>query len=206
MRTKQKIPMILLLILLAVMVGIGIWNYCIYHSEYGFAREVSEEEQIRRRNMVTQAESFLGAKGGSPEHTEILRIYNEHKPLAQGYLVKPEDSWCATFVSTVAILCEETAIIPTECGCQRQIGLFKELDCWEEADDYHPLPGDIIYYSDWTMKDDNQGWSNHVGIVVGTWMNYIKVIEGNAGNAVRYRYLPINDPTIRGFAIPDYAS
>ena len=47
MRTKQKIPMILLLVLLAVMVGIGIWNYCIYHSEYGFAREVSEEEQIR---------------------------------------------------------------------------------------------------------------------------------------------------------------
>ena len=32
------------------------------------------------------------------------------------------------------------------------------------------------------------------------------VIEGNNGGAVRYRYISVDDPTIRGYALPDYES
>ncbi len=175
--------------------------------EYTFARPVSEEEAAARLALIAQAETWLGVKGGSSEHGQILSIYNNHQPLAQGYAVQSGDAWCATFVSTCAIQLELTDIIPTECGCQRQIGLWQDMGRWEEADDYIPLPGDIIYYSSKGAKDaDNTGWSDHVGIVVGTWKDRIKVIEGNSNDRVEYRYISMTDPTVRGFAIPQYLS
>jgi hypothetical protein len=82
------------------------------------------------------------------------------------------------------------------------------MNAWEEGDDYLPLPGDIIYYSrsNKDMINDCTGWSDHVGIVVGTKGNRIKVIEGNYGNRVDYRYLPVNALMIRGYGVPDYST
>lgn len=195
-----------ILILIAAVIGIGI--FIAYNADYGFSRSVSAGEQKLRLQIVSEAEDWLGADEGSAAHRQILDIYNSHKPLAQGYEVQADDNWCAAFVSTVAIQCGLTDIIPTECGCQRQIGLFQELNCWVEEDDYEPLPGDIIYYcnSDTGLSGDCTGWSDHVGIVVGTWHGIIKVIEGNNSDSVRYRYIPVNAPLIRGYATPDYES
>jgi hypothetical protein len=175
--------------------------------EYGFAREISQEEQALRLNVIQTAEKWLGTVQGTDEHRKILSIYNEHTPLAQGYIVQESDKWCATFGSTVAIECDLTHIIPTECGCQRQIGLFEEISCWQEDDSYIPLPGDIIYYSskDENPKEDCTGWSDHVGIVAGTCDDYIKVIEGNFVGTVSYHYIKINSKGIRGYALPHYA-
>jgi len=175
---------------------------------YGFAREVPEAEQLLRLKLVETAEGWLGSNEQDNSHRTIIDLYNQHEPLAQGYTVQYDDQWCATFVSAAAIEAELTQIIPTECGCQRQIELFQSLGTWEEADDYLPLPGDIIYYCR-TNKDnlkDCTGWSDHVGIVVGTSGNRIKVIEGNYGDAVAYRYLKVDAIIIRGYALPNYAS
>jgi hypothetical protein len=180
---------------------------CAQNLSYGFAREVSLEEQTLRLSLVQAAENWLGCKEADGSHQPIIDLYNAHEPLAQGYTVKYTDQWCATFVSAAAITAELTDIIPTECGCQRQIGLFEQLDCWEEKDNYVPLPGDIIFYATTASGiGDCTDWSDHVGIVVGTNGNRIKVIEGNNGEAVRYRYLYTTDPTIRGYGLPDYAS
>ena len=180
---------------------------CAQNLSYGFAREVSLEEQTLRLSLVQAAENWLGCKEADGSHQPIIDLYNAYEPLAQGYTVKYTDQWCATFVSAAAITAELTDIIPTECGCQRQIGLFEQLDCWEEKDDYVPLPGDIIFYATTASGiGDCTDWSDHVGIVVGTNGNRIKVIEGNNGEAVRYRYLYTTDPTIRGYGLPDYAS
>ena len=174
---------------------------------YGFAREVPEEERQLRLKLVETAERWLGSNEQDNSHQPIIDLYNQHDPLAQGYMVQYDDQWCATFVSASAIEAEMTQIIPTECGCQRQIALFQELGTWEEADDYLPLPGDIIYYCRNNKKigADCVGWSDHVGIVVGTSGNRIKVIEGNNGDRVAYRYLPVDALIIRGYAIPDYS-
>lgn len=175
------------------------------HWDYGFARSVSADEEALRRRVVTTAQQWLDCKESDGTHRPIVDLYNSHTPLAQGYEVQYDDDWCATFVSAVAIRSDLTDIIPTECGCQRQIALFKDLDRWIEDDAYIPLPGDIIYYA---TKDDGLGdchdWSDHVGIVVGTARGYIKVIEGNKSDEVAYRYIKIDAPTIRGFATPDY--
>ena len=172
---------------------------------YGFAREVSQTEREARMAIVNQAESWLGTREGDERHSRILEIYNTHEPLAQGYAVMPEDNWCAAFGSVVAIQCGMTDIIPTECGCQRQIGLFEAMGCWVEEDNYTPLPGDYIFYC-WTDKGfgDSTGWSSHVGIVAGTAGGYIKVIEGNQDDSVKIRYIPVGGAGIRGFGVPDY--
>ena len=205
--TKTKRRIICLCVVATVLLitaCITLWG--IQNIQWGFAREIPQVEQSLRLNYVTTAEKWLGKNEGDGSHRPIIDIYNAHKPLAQGYIVKYNDQWCATFVSAAAIACGMTDIIPTECGCERQIQLFMGLAAWEESDAYTPLPGDIIYYcnSDRGLGDCI-GWSDHVGIVVGTWGSFIKVIEGNYGGKVAYRYIPINAPTIRGYGLPDFS-
>lgn len=174
---------------------------------WGFYWKVSPDEAALRMELVTTAQEYLGYQERDGSHTEILDIYNSHEPLAMGYAVQTTDSWCAAFVSAMGIRCNMTEIIPTECSCERQIGLFQSIGRWIESDDYLPLPGDLIYY-DWNMKKlgDSTGWSDHVGIVVGTKWPFMKVIEGNKDDSVSYRIIPLSHIHIRGFAVPDYHS
>ena len=185
------------LLLLALIPGL-LWLY-LPQADFGTASGL-------RGDLLMAASVQLGVAEGSDAHHAIIDTYNAHEPLAQGYEVKYEDDWCATFVSAVAIQQGLTDIIPTECGCQRQIGLFQEIARWEEDDSYIPLPGDIIYYcnGDKDPFSDCKDWSDHVGLVVGTSNGYIKVIEGNCDNTVAYRYIKVNSTGIRGFALPDY--
>lgn len=172
---------------------------------YGFHCTLPEAEQELRLQVVATAEQWLDCNEQDATHQPIIDLYNSHTPLARGYAVQYDDNWCATFVSAVSISLHLTDIIPTECGCERQIELFQQLDNWVEDDDYLPLPGDIIYYCvKNTGLGDCQDWSDHVGIVVGTCDDSIKVIEGNYKDEVAYRYIQRNDPIIRGYATPDY--
>lgn len=194
--------------ILAGLVGLCIltlgflWLY-LPHADFGFSREVSNMDQ--RMELLKYAESYLGVTEGSDGHHTIIDTYNAHEPLAQGYLVQYDDDWCATFVSFCAIEAGMTDIIPTECGCQRQISLWMAMDRWVEKDSYLPLPGDIIYY-DWDVRTlgNSTGWADHVGIVAGTHGPFIKVIEGNKDDSVDYRYIIRWDPRIRGYGTPDY--
>lgn len=191
-------------LILSGLIFLAFWNRTLV---YGFAREVPEAEQKLRLQLVETAQRWFGSNEQDRSHEPIIDRYNQHEPLAQGYTVQYDDQWCATFVSAAAIEAGLTQIIPTECGCQRQIELFQNLGTWEEADDYLPLPGDIIYYcrSNRDNINDCTGWSDHVGIVVGTNGNRIKVIEGNYGDKVDYRYLKADALIIRGYAVPDYS-
>ena len=148
---------------------------------FGFAREIPEAEQTVRLQVVHTAEQWLDCKESDGSFKPIIDLYNDHKPLAMDYAVKYTDQWCATFGSAVAIKCDFTDIIPTECGCERQIELWQSLGCWTENDYYAPQPGDYIYYNWDAAPDfkDNTGWSDHVGIVVGTAGPFIKVISSS---------------------------
>lgn len=175
-------------------------------SPWGFYRAVPEEEAALRESLVAAAEGWLGANEADGSHIPILDIYNGHEPLAMDYVVTDSDSWCAAFVSATAIESGLTDIIPTECGCERQIGLFRELGRWVEDDNAIPQPGDLIYY-DWDQQSPGEalGWSDHVGIVVGVKWPFVKVIEGNKDDCVSYRVIPLGHKSIRGYAMPNYA-
>ena len=155
--------------------------------------------------IIDQARAWIGRNENAGTHSEIIDVYNAHKPLARGYKVKYTDAWCSTFVSAVAIKCGYTDIIPTECGCQQQIELFKKIGAWEENENRVPNAGDIIFY-DWNDNGigDNRGYSDHVGIVESVSGNTITVIEGNFNNGVGRRYIAVNAKGIRGYGVPKY--
>ena len=199
---KRWYAVILFVLLLMVLAGCPLR----YGSkEYGFAREVAEQERQVRMQVVQTAQGYLGYKESDGSHKKIIDRYNSQEVLPVNYAVQYTDKWCATFGSVVALDCQLTDIIPVECGCQRQIELFQALGCWEEDDSYIPLPGDYIFYdSDHKGDGDCTDWADHVGIVIGVCEDTIQVIEGNYNKAVGYRYIPIDDMSIRGFGVPNY--
>lgn len=172
-----------------------------YYDKY--AKEDSMTGQ--REKVVSIARSYLGCNERDGSHRKIIDLYNSHKPLARGYAVKYTDAWCSTFASAVAIQAGLTHVIPTECGCQKHIELFKKLGSWQEDDAYVPSPGDYIFY-DWQDSGvgDNKGAADHVGIVEQVAGNTITVIEGNYANAVKRRTLKVNGRYIRGYGVPKY--
>jgi hypothetical protein len=207
---KKRITVLAIVCAAVVILAIGVFvliSRSPSRLDYGYAREVPESEMALRQQVIDTAASWLGAVKGSPEHHQIIDLYNAQKVLPVGYTVTYEDNWCATFVTAVALQNGLEDIIPPECGCQRQIALFESMGRWQEDETYVPLPGDVIYYAQRsTAIGDCTGWSDHVGIVVGTSGNYIKVIEGNNRGAVRYRYVRNDNYTIRGYGLPDYSS
>lgn len=203
-KEKRRIWAAIILCLTVVLI-LGIFLFQFHRQP---THQIEKSEMALRQSFVEEAEKWLACKEEDGTHKPIIDLYNSHTPLAQGYTVKYEDSWCATFVSAVAIKCNLTDIIPTECGCQRQIELFKGLNRWQEDDNYLPTPGDIIYYSTGGSKQsgDNEGWSDHVGIVVSVEGKTITVIEGNYDNQVKYRTIKVGHKLIRGYGLPDFAS
>ena len=183
--------------MLSMLVAAGFIWYCL--------RYTVPEELALRRSVAAAAENYLGAKESDGSHQKIIDRYNHQAELPRDYSVTYEDSWCAVFGSVIALEQSLTDIIPVECSCEQQISLFHASGTWIEKDCYLPKPGDYIFY-DWNYATakDSTGWSDHVGIVVKTVGPVIQVIEGNKNDDVSYRYLFLNDPTIRGFGIPDY--
>jgi hypothetical protein len=163
----------------------------------------SVEEMVNA--VVKQAQAWIGCKESDGSHKQIIDVYNSHTPLARGYEVKYTDAWCATFVSACAIKAGCTDVLPTECGCDRMIDLFKNLGEWVENDAYVPSAGDVIFY-DWddSGSGDNTGSSDHVGIVESCDGKNIVVIEGNKNDAVERRTIAVNGKFIRGFGVPKY--
>lgn len=164
------------------------------------------EREIRSK-VVSTAKSWFGLNEKDGSHMQIVGIYNGHTPLARGYRVQRNDSWCAATVSAVAIRNELTDIMPTECSCGRMIELYKAMGRWHEGDNYVPSPADIIMF-DWDDdgKGDCTGWPEHVGIVVSVDEGTVKCIEGNKNDAVGYRTIKVDGKYIRGYCLPDYAS
>lgn len=155
--------------------------------------------------VVAQAKAWLGCNEADGSHKQIIDVYNAHRPLARSYPVKYTDAWCATFVSSCAIKLGYTDIIPTECGCNQMIDLFKKMGAWCEDESRTPNPGDIIFY-DWqdSGSGDNKGSSDHVGIVEKVSSGKMTIIEGNYSNAVKRRTLSVNGKYIRGYGVPKY--
>ena len=212
MRKTQRVLIITSVILsmmiaLYMMLCAGCWTALhLYNGSTNLS--IGRNEKQLRQELVRSATKWLDTEEGSAPHLQILQIYNDHEPLARDYTVKATDSWCAVYASMVAIEQELTDIIPTECGCERQIELWKSIGCWVENDNYMPITGDYIYYNwdDSFNLGENSGWADHVGIVTGTAGPMIKVIEGNKDDRVTYRILYRGDYRIRGYGLPDYSS
>ena len=167
-------------------------------------------EQEVRELIVRQHMSWLGSVQGDARHKEILRIYNEYRPLPRGYKMQPNDAWCQAFDSVPAIQLGWTDIIPPECSCWYAVEAYKKhpYSKWEECDDYKPQIGDKVMY-DWKDGEDyattdNKGSPSHVGTVCAVSGDDFDVIEGNYSKSVKIRRMKVNGRYIRGFCLPAY--
>ena len=207
MNTKMKWLLRLCALLTALAAVYLIAPRLVPADRFGFAREVPPDEAQARMKLVNTACGWAGIREDDGTHRPIIDLYNTITPLPQDYRVTYEDAWCAAFVSAAALEAGMTHILPPECSCARQIRLFQELGRWEERDGYRPQPGDVIYY-DWDFSGiaDCTGWPEHVGVVVGTYGPFLRVIEGNKDDDASYRTIWQNDWCIRGYGLPDYAA
>ena len=164
-----------------------------------------------RLKVAKWATKYIGITEGDRSHLKILSIFNDSK-LCSRYKMTKDDQWCATTVSA-AFIANELAGKPgdnklfecVECSCGNMIELAKKQGIWNESDNYSPNIGDVVFY-DWDDNNiyDNNGWPDHVGIVISNNGSTFKVIEGNINNTVGYRTIYINGKYIRGFITPDY--
>lgn len=154
---------------------------------------------MSRQSFVNMALSYLGVKEGSARHKYIIDTYNDIVPLPQGYCVTTKDAWCAAFVSAMASLCGILHLIPAECSCPRQIKLWKKMGRWVDKEAYVPKTGDVVYYD-----FNNDGISDHVGIVVSVSNGKMKVVEGNYSDSVGYRVIEVNSKSVIGFGCPKF--
>ena len=197
------LPAVLALLLLVYLLVPGL----LPADSFGFSAALPEQEAALRTKLVDTACGWAGIREADGSHRPIVDRYNAITPLPQDYTLTYEDSWCAAFVTVCALESDLTDIIPAECSCARQIKLLQDLGRWEENDGHLHLPGDYIFYAwDFPRSLDCTAGSDHVGIVVGTWGPFIRVMEGNKDDDASFRVIWQNDWCIRGYGLPDYAS
>ena len=168
-------------------------------------------EQELRNKLVSVATFYLGAKQGSSQHKDIIRIFNQVKP--DGWAMTYSAAWCAAFASACAIKAfgvdKAKKYFPLSANCGTIIRKAQNMKLWVESDAYVPEKGDWILY-DWddSGRGDNKGGPDHVGIVEKVSGNKITVIEGNKGklSQVGRRTLSVNGRYIRGFVTPKYSA
>lgn len=172
---------------------------------------LTKYDEGEKKTMGKTAESVLNVMRGwigfnesNGRFKEIIDLYNSVKPLPRGYAVKYSDEWCDTCVSAAAVKagCEE--LIGRECGVENHIEIFKQKGIWIEDGTVTPKPGYVIAYNWYRSTQPNDGYADHIGYVESVSGSNITVIEGNKGEAVARRVIPVGWGYIRGYAAPKY--
>lgn len=103
--------------------------------------------------------------------------------------------WCACFVSWCANECGyiEDGSVPKFAYCPTGVQWFKDAGRWRDRG-HVPQPGDIVFF-DW----ENDGVSDHVGIVESCDGSTVFTIEGNSGDACRRNRYEVGGSTIVGY-------
>lgn len=164
-------------------------------------------EQECRARVARQAHAWLGLGESDGSHREILAVYNAIRPLPRGYVMTASDPWCAAFVSAVGAACGLSGVVYPECACGEMLRLYQKAGRFEENDAFIPAVGDVVFY-DWqdSGRGDCTGEPDHVGLVYERRGDCLLVIEGNRGDRVALRTLPLDAASVRGFGRPDYAA
>ncbi len=154
-----------------------------------------DSSQIPNSEIVLVAKAQIGNEGGE----KFWRWY--------GFNERVE--WCACYVSWCANECGyiDKGIIPKFAACVNGIDWFKEHNEWQDrSESYYPIVGDIIFF-DWKDDSGNQdGVSDHVGIVTRTDIQNktIYTIEGNTSDKCAERMYSFDDTQVMGYGTPKY--
>lgn len=154
-----------------------------------------DSSQIPNSEIVLVGKAQIGNEGGE----KFWKWYGFDERVA----------WCACYVSWCANECGyiDKGIIPKFSGCENGIAWFKEKNEWHDrGESYYPIVGDIIFF-DWYDENGNQdGTSDHVGIVTRTDITNrtIYTIEGNTSDKCAERMYSFDDVQVMGYGSPKY--
>lgn len=161
---------------------------------------------MSKPDVLDVMRSWLGFSEANGKFKQIIDLYNSVKPLPRGYAVQYKDEWCDTTVSAAGIKAGCSDLIGRECGVEEHVKIFKAKGIWIEDGTITPQPRDIIVYNWDDNTQPNDGYSDHIGFVESVSGNTIIAIEGNKGEAVARREIPVGWGFIRGYARPKYAT
>lgn len=82
--------------------------------------------------------------------------------------------------------------------------ILKKLGIWIEDGTITPEPGYVIVYNWDKAAQPNDGYSDHIGFVEKVSGGMVTAIEGNRGEKVDRRVIPLGWGYIRGYAAPQY--
>ena len=147
-----------------------------------------------RSGAVNQARSWVGCKESNGSHKKIIDVYNNYGPKYGkiGY----GTSWCAAFVSSVAIKTGNTGVIPVDCYCPRMMNNFAKRTTNKK---YTPQGGDVVFY-DWNANKV----PDHVGMVESVSGNNVTAIEGNYSDSVKRRTFKKGYSLLLSYGLPNY--
>lgn len=147
---------------------------------------------------------WLGFSEANGKFKEIIDLYNSVKPLPRGYAVQYSDEWCDTCVSVAGTKAGCSELIGRECGVEEHVKIFKKLGIWIEDGTITPEPGYVIVYNWDKAVQPNDGYSDHIGFVEKVSGGMVTAIEGNRGEKVARRVIPLGWGYIRRYASPQY--
>jgi len=134
--------------------------------------------------MLAEARSHVGYREGAGNSNKFST--------AMG---RPAEPWCADFVSYVAR--QAGAKTVNTASAQGIADQLAKQGRWKGRN--NPQPGDAVTFN-WSGSG---GRANHVGLVESVFQQngqtYIRTIEGNSSDGVRYRTYPASSRVINGF-------
>lgn len=149
-------------------------------------REVLYGIGTGNREIVAVAMSQIGNVGGEPYWSWY------------GFSYRVE--WCACFVSWCADQAGliQKEVVPKFSVCTDGVALFQAKRKWQGGGSV-PTPGSLIFF-DWNQD----GASDHVGIVESCDGTTVHTIEGNSGDAVKQNSYTVNSQSILGYGLVTY--
>ena len=160
-------------------------------------------ELLAEENNPLWSQVLYGISGGDGEIVSVAlsQVGNVGgQPYWSWYGFDGRVEWCACFVSWCANECGyiDTGVIPKFAGCVLGSQWFMDRGQWQDGS-FTPEAGHIIFF-DW----ENDGETDHVGIVEKCENGTVYTVEGNSGDTCRQNSYAIGSSVIYGYGIPAY--
>ena len=174
-------------------------------TKYGFNEEQKEllAELLKEENNSLWSAALYGIRASDDQIVTVAlsQVGNVGgQPYWSWYGFGGRVEWCACFVSWCANECGyiDTGVIPKFALCSDGENWFKNRGQW--ADNSHePVAGTIIFF-DW----EQDGETDHVGIVQKCENGIVYTVEGNSGDTCRTKTYSVGSASIYGYGIPAY--
>lgn len=140
-------------------------------------------ERIGNQRIVDIGLSQVGNVGGQPYWS--------------WYGWESRVAWCACFVSWC--INQAGSSEPCFAYCPFGASWFSQQGQWARRGYEHIAPGDVIFF-DW----EQDGITDHVGLVIGRDATHVYTVEGNTGNAVKVKAYSLDSNVIYGYGLMNW--